>query len=67
MEDGVAQLRATEMERPGTFVVDMTCQGMSDILEEVKETPWPLVGKRTIPTERPPLVDVNLSFLDRSL
>jgi hypothetical protein len=21
------------------------------------ETPWPLVRKRTIPTERPPLVD----------
>jgi hypothetical protein len=22
-----------------------------------KETPWPLVRKRTIPTDRPPLVD----------
>jgi hypothetical protein len=22
-----------------------------------KNTPWPLVRKRTIPTERPPLVD----------
>jgi hypothetical protein len=22
-----------------------------------KQTPWPLVRKRTIPTERPPLVD----------
>jgi hypothetical protein len=24
---------------------------------KTKETPWPLVRKRTIPTERPPLVD----------
>jgi hypothetical protein len=45
-----------------------------------KQTPWPLVRKRTIPTELPPLVDrgvsrgqrggsptvVDLSFLDRS-
>jgi hypothetical protein len=23
----------------------------------LKQTPWPLVRKRTIPTERPPLVD----------
>jgi hypothetical protein len=43
-------------------------------------TPWPLVRKRTIPTDRPPLVGrevsrgqrgesptvVNLSFIDRS-
>jgi hypothetical protein len=25
--------------------------------ETNKQTPWPLVRKRTIPTERPPLVD----------
>jgi hypothetical protein len=24
--------------------------------EQTKQTPWPLVCKRTIPTERPPLV-----------
>jgi hypothetical protein len=24
-----------------------------------KKTPWPLVRKRTIPTERPPLVEFN--------
>jgi hypothetical protein len=24
---------------------------------KVKQTPWPLVRKRTMPTERPPLVD----------
>jgi hypothetical protein len=28
-----------------------------------KKTPWPLVRKRTIPTERPPLVgEVNANF-----
>jgi hypothetical protein len=28
------------------------------IMEAIqKKTPWPLVRKRTIPTERPPLVD----------
>jgi hypothetical protein len=46
---------------------------------ELKKNPWPLVRKRTIPTERPPLVGevsvgwsaqriptaVNLGFLDR--
>jgi hypothetical protein len=25
--------------------------------KQTKQTPWPLVRKRTIPTERPPLVD----------
>jgi hypothetical protein len=25
--------------------------------QKTKKTPWPLVRKRTIPTERPPLVD----------
>jgi hypothetical protein len=25
--------------------------------EQTKQTPWPLVRERTIPTERPPLVD----------
>jgi hypothetical protein len=24
---------------------------------DTKQTPWPLVRKRTIPTDRPPLVD----------
>jgi hypothetical protein len=24
---------------------------------DIKQTPWPLVRERTIPTERPPLVD----------
>jgi hypothetical protein len=27
------------------------------LLGVTKQTPWPLVHKRTIPTERPPLVD----------
>jgi hypothetical protein len=26
-------------------------------MERFKQTPWPLVRKRTVPTERPPLVD----------
>jgi hypothetical protein len=32
-----------------------------------KQTPWPLVRERTIPTERPPLVDEILvpTFVDR--
>jgi hypothetical protein len=25
--------------------------------KQIKQTPWPLVRKRIIPTERPPLVD----------
>jgi hypothetical protein len=25
--------------------------------KQTKQTPWPLVRERTIPTERPPLVD----------
>jgi hypothetical protein len=33
-----------------TFEVKTMCIGL------VKQTPWPLVRKRTIPTERPPLV-----------
>jgi hypothetical protein len=34
-----------------------------------KQTPWPLVRKRTIPTERPPLVDKILvsTFVDRGV
>jgi hypothetical protein len=28
-----------------------------DSIQTNKQTPWPLVRKRTIPTERPPLVD----------
>jgi hypothetical protein len=27
------------------------------ILTQIKQTPWLLVRERTIPTERPPLVD----------
>jgi hypothetical protein len=30
---------------------------ISYMQEEAKQTPWPLVRKRTIPTDRPPLVD----------
>jgi hypothetical protein len=31
-------------------------QGYVATLQTNKQTPWPLVRKRTIPTERPPLV-----------
>jgi hypothetical protein len=37
------------------------------VLSRIKEkrTPWPVVRKRTIPTERPPLVDeVSANFCD---
>jgi hypothetical protein len=30
-----------------------------------KKTPWPLVRELTIPAERPPLVDVVSTFVDR--
>jgi hypothetical protein len=34
-----------------------------------KKTPWPLVRERTIPTDRPPLVDEILvsTFVDRGV
>jgi hypothetical protein len=32
-------------------------QGATGLLALIKQTPWPLVRERTIPTERPPLVD----------
>jgi hypothetical protein len=34
-----------------------------------KQTPWPVVRERTIPTERPPLVDEILvpTFVDRGV
>jgi hypothetical protein len=38
-------------------------------LSNKKQTPWPLVRERTIPTERPPLVDEILmsTFVDRGV
>jgi hypothetical protein len=30
---------------------------LSRLVLLIKQTPWPLVRERTIPTERPPLVD----------
>jgi hypothetical protein len=34
--------------------------------KQKKKTPWPLVRKRTIPTEQPPLVgEVSAKFADR--
>jgi hypothetical protein len=36
---------------------DDTCLYATDRKEGYKQTPWPLVRERTIPTDRPPLVD----------
>jgi hypothetical protein len=38
---------------------DIDLRGMLqvDLQNKQKQTPWPLVRERTIPTERPPLVD----------
>jgi hypothetical protein len=38
-------------------------------VRENKQIPWPLVRERTIPTERPPLLDEILvpTFVDRGL
>jgi hypothetical protein len=33
-----------------------TCGQHNETKNKQKQTPWPLVHKRTIPTERPPLV-----------
>jgi hypothetical protein len=46
------------------FVSDTTCKVLfREMLYFKKETPWPLVGKQTIPTERPPLVgEVSANF-----
>jgi hypothetical protein len=37
--------------------MDSSCERGDEILESIKKTPSPLVDKRTVPTERPPLVD----------
>lgn len=36
VQDAVTQLRATERGKYVTFIVDMSCQGTPDILEEVE-------------------------------
>jgi hypothetical protein len=42
-------------ERPET-VQESLCALRSMVIGTVKQTPWPSVRKRTIPTERPPFV-----------
>jgi hypothetical protein len=37
------------------YTVEM--RGLREKVQTKRQTPWPLVRKRTIPTERPPLVD----------
>jgi len=36
VQDAVTQLRATERGKYVTFIVDMSCQGTPDVLEEVE-------------------------------
>jgi hypothetical protein len=47
LEDGILQVC--------DCLQDMACR--TQFLQNKKQTPWPLVRERTIPTERPPLVD----------
>jgi hypothetical protein len=52
----VVSLRGPEaVDRP--VLEDVTRQRTEDVTK--KQTPWPLVRKRTITTERPPLVDIS--------
>jgi hypothetical protein len=46
-------------EDGGDFVLRNVCRTRGTRYKgpETKQTPWPLVRERTIPTERPPLVD----------
>jgi hypothetical protein len=41
----------------GHFLTGYTLRIESLTNKKTKQTPWPLVRERTIPTERPPLVD----------
>jgi hypothetical protein len=41
----------------GTSEVTLKLLRQEEINKQTKKTPWPLICKRTIPTERPPLVD----------
>jgi hypothetical protein len=47
----------------------MDARGRGLLQTKQKQTPWPLVRERTIPTERPPLVDEILvpTFVDRGV
>jgi hypothetical protein len=48
-----------------TFIIHISniCSVSSLSLDRAKKPPWPLVRKRTIPTERPPLIgEVSANF-----
>jgi hypothetical protein len=41
--------------KPSSYLTGNTLSPLQN--KQTKQTPWPLVRERTIPTERPPLVD----------
>jgi hypothetical protein len=51
--------RCTEAEIQNLLPAEcnVVCGFSPSSCPQQKQTPWPLVRKRTIPTERPPLVD----------
>jgi hypothetical protein len=52
-----ARSRTTAVESERLNACPIALQSMWERLLSNKQTPWPLVRERTIPTERPPLVD----------
>jgi hypothetical protein len=56
------------LEAGGWRLGEPQCR-LDNIKKNKKQTPWPLVRERTIPTERPPLVDEILvsTFVERGV
>jgi hypothetical protein len=53
-EEGIASIIRVTRICAGETMLAVT---INRITNKTKQTPWPLVRERTIPTERPPLVD----------
>jgi hypothetical protein len=52
------ELNRTLKQNPAhSFGICMQCDSVRKAAVKNKQTPWPLVRERTIPTDRPPLVD----------
>jgi hypothetical protein len=51
------RLDREEMVKMNTLQVRSFHKPSLKLKQKTKQTPWPLVRERTIPTERPPLVD----------
>jgi hypothetical protein len=49
--------RATRYNIPEDAILHVIAVKTWNLTTIIKQTPWPLVRERTIPTERPPLVD----------